>query len=227
MRHGPEIDEYELRHQGDPVLIYVTESLAELASRSWERMPQESDLEFKQRVEQSYHSVYESLEDINKVEQIQSRERFLAEEKAAINERWSEANHQTRDAYLRDGGREAMRSELGGIDRDVKNHDHQELKDFGQEVDQKMGDRNEYVNHFLIAPALDQKLEELGLDKVQEAEKEKTPPQEITKELDQTNHIVEDVMEKAAASREARREAFLRGMEERNREAEQGRGRGY
>lgn len=212
MRHGPEIDEYELRHPGDPVLTYVKEALAKLASRSWERMPQESDLEFKQRVEQSYHSAYESLEDINKVEQIQSREEFLAEEKASIKERWTEANLRTRDAYLRVGGREAMTSELGGIARDVENHDHKELKDFGQEVDQKMGDRNEYANHFLIAPALDQKLKELGLDQVQEPVKEKTPSQEIIKEPSQENHILGDVMGKAAMSREARNHELLAAL---------------
>lgn len=215
-RHDPE--RFLEENPRDERVFVLQEDLQKLDAKSWEALPGEAPIDFKHRVEQSYHSLQEEhlSERADRLELMTERRLWAEKERSSIQMNAHEGNTAQRDGNLRLGGGLDVARQLGSFDRAVVEDRHQGLKDFTQDVIYRQAARSEFITNHLVGPALDQKLEELGLDKVQEPER--TPPQEPIREPGKGSQLLDDTMEKAAEVRKAREaaaalEAFNLGLE--------------
>lgn len=215
-RHSPE--RFLEEHPSDDRARFAEEELKDLQSRSWKALLGEAPIDFKHRVEQTYDAFIEDhcSDTADKLELRREREIWLKEQRTAIQMKAHEGNTAQKDEALRWGGGHDTFGQLEGLDREVAADTHQGLKDFTQDLIEKQAARREFITNHLVGPALDQKLEELGLDKVQEP----------IREPGKGSQILEDTMEKAAAARKNREadaalEMFNKGLEKiRNEERE-------
>lgn len=215
-RHDP--GHYLEDNPQDARVSLAQEKLEELETHPWSSLPGEAPIDFKHRVEQAFHQLSDELcsDAMDRYEVRTAREEWVRTQKTAIEMGAHEGNTTQRHEGLRWGGGHDVFGQLEGLDREVAADTHQGLKDFTQDLTEKQAARREFITNHLVGPALEQKLEELGLDKVQEPER--TPPQEPIKEPGKGSQILDDTMEQAAAARKDREadaalEIFNKGLE--------------
>lgn len=203
MRHGRHSEERFLEeHPEDQRALLAVEMVQNLAARPWPSMPHEEPIEHRRRVEQSFHAVEREIlgDAAIKLEKDIEKQAWIDAKLQAIEENWHGPNTATRDQVLRSGGGASAKMEKDGLVLRLQREGHPELNAHMQDVIDKQTARERFIVDHVIAPALDQKLEELGLDKVQEPEK--APHQEPIKEPGKGSQILEDVMDRSPGKEE-------------------------
>lgn len=215
-RHDPE--RYLEENPGDTRVALAQIKIKELEAEEWNPLPGEAPIDFKHRVEQSYHQLSDEVcsDTLDRYEILTAREEWARLQRSEIQMDAHKGNTAQRENNLRLGGGLDVARELASFDKAVEEDRHQGLKDFTQDLAEKQAARREFITNHLVGPALEQKLEELGLDKVQEPER--TAPQKPIREPGKGSQVLEDTMEKAAEARKTREaeaalEMFNKGLE--------------
>jgi len=208
------VEDFLEENPRDQVTLFAIEMVAQLSQREWSALPGEQPFELKQRIEQSFESVSGKLcsEVQEEIEKRQEAQSWVDQKVASIEKKWNEQAVLASNEVDLLGSGQACAHEKTALLRLVETQSHPELNAHIQDISDKQSARQDFINDHLAKPALEQKLEEQGLDKVQEPER--TPPQEPGK----GSQLLDDTMEKAAEARKAREaeaalEAFNQGLE--------------
>jgi hypothetical protein len=204
-RHS--VDDYDSEHPNDERVDQAREQVSKLNAQEWKQEQGEEPIDFKRRVEQSYGQVAEpyASADRDQDERMGARRQWIEDHKQQLSDqRQAEINAQ-RNNDLKSAAQVDRVRELEQFEKDAREGKNPDMAKAIDDLTQQQAARQEHITNNIAGPAMEEKLQELGLDKVEEPKPEPEPPSKAESQDDQDNadQIPEDVMATAAESRPA------------------------
>lgn len=204
MKYGRhEVENYAEQNPHDERVHDMQAQVTELNEKHWQQEPDESQIDFRHRVEQAYDELadpYAAAKE-DRAERFGHRERWIEDRREKmIGEKFLEVGQQS-DPDLKVGANHYRSQEIEAFEKQARSGNDPELNAVIDDVTNRQAARQEYLTNEVIFPAQEAKLRELGLDKVDDEPK---PIQDV--EFLERKSEIEDSMRAYRARSGAREE---------------------
>ena len=211
MRYGRHsVENYDLEHPDDRRVAEAREQVAKLSEQQWQSAPGESLVDYRHRVEQSFNQIDDAdkCADRDRDERNAVRDFWIEDRTEAVRSERARENRAQHDPDLKVGGQVAARAEVERCEQTAREGKNPALNRAIDDLTEQQAARQEHITNDIVGPALEAKLQELGLDQVKEEDRTPTndppatPPNnsiesEIPDQTTNAQHIPEDVMASA------------------------------